>query len=152
MSLDVAGIVAAVESHAEATGVFERVVTTEPKAAPGKGMSVAIWAQDVGPVNAASGLAAVSVRVTLMVRVLKPMLSQPYGQIDPDILTAVDTLMSAYAGDFNLGGTVRNVDLLGQHGTAMAGRAGYLTIDKQTFRIMDITLPLIINDLWNEVP
>jgi hypothetical protein len=133
--------------------MFERVVTTEPKSAPGNGLSVAVWVQELGPVGAASGLNAVSVRLVLMIRVLKPMLSQPYGQIDPDILTAVDTLMAAYAGSFQLGGgIVRNIDLLGQHGVPMAARAGYVTIDKAMFRIMDITLPMIVNDLWNETP
>lgn len=152
MTLNVAGIVAAVESQVSATGAFERVVTTEPKAAPGKGLTAAIWFSDVGPVNAASGLDAVSVRLTLIVRILKPMLSQPYGQIDPDMMTATDTLMSAYSGAFTLGGLIRNIDLLGQHGTALAARSGYVTIDNQMYRIVDITVPMIISDLWNEVP
>ena len=152
MTLDVAGIVAAVQSHAEATGLFELTVTTEPKSAPGKGLTAAIWFAGIGPVSAAAGLAAVAVRVTLMVRVLKPMLSQPYGQIDPDMMTATDTLLAAYCGAFTLGGQVRNIDLLGQHGVALEAKSGYVTIDRQMFRIVDITVPLIINDLWTETP
>jgi hypothetical protein len=152
VTLDVAGIVAAVESHAEQLGVFERVITSEPKSAPGNGLSAAIWASLIGPVPAASGLDVVTVRLELMVRILKPMLSQPYGQIDPDILAASDGLMGAYCGSFTLGGEVRDVDLFGAHGPGLSGRAGYITIDKTMFRVMDITLPLIINDLWTEAP
>lgn len=151
MALDVAGLFAAVESHASTLGVFERVNTSEPKSPPGKGLSCAIWVAAVTPVAAASGLDSVSTLVLMMLRILKPMLQQPYGQIDPDLLTATDVVMAAYSGSFTLDGHVRNVDLLGAHGMPMAGRSGYVTIDKQMFRIMDISLPLIINDLWNEV-
>lgn len=151
MALDVVGIVAAVESHALSLGVFERVLTSEPKNAPGNGASCAIWLEQIGPIAAASGLISVSTRLVMTARVLKPFLEQPYGQIDTDMLTAVDALMRAYSGGFTLGGLVRNVDLLGQHGVALAGKAGYVQIDKSVFRIMDITLPLIINDLWDEV-
>lgn len=152
MSLDVTGILAAVQSHAQQLGVFEQVITNEPKNAPGNGLTCAIWVQRMGTVAAASGLASVSGRVALMVRVLKPMLALPYGQIDPDILTAADALMAAYAGAFTLEGHVRDVDLLGQHGIGLDAQAGYVTIDKKLFRLMDVTLPLIINDLWTETP
>lgn len=151
MVLDAVGIVAAVESHAESLGVFERVVTSEPKNAPGNGVSCAIWLDQIGPVSGASGLASMSSRLVLMVRVMKPFLSQPYGQIDTDMLTAVDALMRSYSTGFTLGGLVRNVDLFGQFGIALAGRAGYVGIDKSMFRIVDVTLPLVINDLWDEV-
>ena len=152
MALGVAGIIASVESHAEQLGIFERVNTSEAKSPPGKGLSCAIWADQISPDVGGSGLAVVAVRVTLIVRIYKPMLSQPYGDIDKDILTAVDTLMAAYSGAFTLEGQLKAIDLLGQAGTTMSARAGYVTIDKQMFRTVDITLPLLTSDLWNEVP
>ena len=151
MSIDIAGIVAAVQSHAQAAGSIETVVTSEPKSAPGTGISAAIWVSDISPAGPASGLAAMSVVLTLMVRVMKPMVSQPYGQIDSDLLEAVDELMTAYAGAFTLGGEVRNVDLFGMYGSAMAAKAGYLQLDKGLLRVMDITLPLVLDDVWAEV-
>ena len=151
MALNVAGIIASIESHAEQLGIFERVNTNEPKNAPGKGLSCAIWVDQMSPDVGGSGLAIVAVRLTLTVRILKPMLALPYGQIDPDILTATDTLMAAYAGAFTLEGQVKAVDLLGQGGAPLSARAGYVTIEKQMFRIMDITLPLLTNDQWTEV-
>lgn len=152
MSLDVAGIVAAVESQARSIGGIEDVVTVEPKSAPGDGVYAAIWLSDMSPVPGGSGLGAVSVVLVLTVRVMKRMLSLPYGQIDPDLLGVTDSLMRAYAGAFTLGGEVRDVDLFGMYGTKMAARAGYLTLDKAMFRVVDISLPLIINDLWSEAP
>lgn len=152
MSLNVTGILASIESHAETLGLFERVNLAEPKNAPGKGLSCAIWADQISPDVGGSGLAIVAVRLTFMVRILKPMLALPYGQIDTDILVAADALMSAYSGAFTLEGQVKAVDLLGQGGAPLSARAGYVTIEKQMYRIMDITLPLLTNDQWTEVP
>lgn len=151
MALDVAGVLASVQSHAASLGLFERVNTSEPKNAPGNGLTCAIWAQRMGP-TVGSGLASVSVRLILMVRILKPALTQPYEQIDPDILTAADGLLAAYCGNFTLEGKVKSVDIFGEAGTGLDAQAGYVTIDKTLFRLMDITLPLLTNDLWAEVP
>jgi hypothetical protein len=151
MSLDIVGIIGAVESHAASIDGIERVVTNEPKNAPGDGISCAIWVSDIEPLGVASGLDKVSVLLSLTVRLMKPLLSQPYGQIDPDLLATADRLMRAYAGDFTLGGEVRNVDLLGMYGSKMAAHTAYMTLAKGSYRIVDITLPLVINDLWDEV-
>jgi hypothetical protein len=132
-------------------GLFERVNTSEPKNAPGNGLTAAVWLQMVSPVAAASGLAATSARVEFMLRIYSNMLQEPQDAIDPEILSAVDVLMGAYSGDFDLGGTVRNVDLLGAHGVGLSAVAGYLSVDNKMFRVVDVTLPLIVNDVWEQV-
>ena len=71
--------------------------------------------------------------------------------IDPEIMNAVDVLFAAYSGDFDLGGTVRNVDLEGATGPGLSAQAGYLNQDGKLMRIMDITLPVIVSDLWTQV-
>jgi len=90
MTLGAAGIVAAVASHAKATGHFERVLAHEPKSAPGNGLTCAIWWQDLRPVAAASGLQATSVRLELQVRAYQNMLAEPQDDIDTDLLEAID--------------------------------------------------------------
>jgi hypothetical protein len=65
---------------------------------------------------------------------------------------AVNGLMNAYCGDFELGGTVANVDLLGAHGRG-AGRGLRL----HALRLDDVPgghahHPLILNDVWTEAP
>jgi hypothetical protein len=149
--VDTAGIVAAVTSHAQTLGKFEVVAFHEPKGAPGSGLSLAIIASDGGTVPAASGLASSSSRVALTARIFKPLLGQPGDDTDTDLLQAMDALFGAYAGVFTLGGLVRNVDLLGAHGAGLSWRAGYVRIDEVTFRIIDINLPMILNDQWDEV-
>jgi len=152
MALGASAILSAVESHALALGHFDRVNRHEPKSAPGNGVSAAIWVQNLRPVAAASGLAATSARLELSVRVYLNMLQEPQDAIDTNIMTAVDALMAAYSSDFDLGGLVRNVDLLGAHGDPLQADAGYLEQDRKLYRVVVITLPLIVSDLWAQAP
>jgi len=152
MSLNTKAIIQAAESHAAALGHFERVNRHEPKNAPGNGLTAAIWVQRVAPLARASGLAATSALLTLNVRIYTSMLAEPQDDIDPAAVDAVDALMNAYNGDFTLGGLVRNVDLLGQYSSGLDAQAGYLEQDRKLFRVMTIALPLVVNDVWTQVP
>src|SRR5690349_21618704 len=127
MSLDFRGVLTAVADHAAASGLFSRVNKHEPKSAPSGKLIAAIWVQFIGP--AESGLASTSVRLVLTVRIYTPMISDPPDAIDPAIMRAVDVLMTAYSGDFTLGGLVRNVDLLGRGGVPLSANAAYLNQD-----------------------
>jgi hypothetical protein len=149
MSLNTAATLDAIASHAMATGRFDRVNTHEPKNAPGNGLSVAIWVDSITPTQ--SGLAATTARVVYNVRVYTSMLSEPQDAIDPNLIEAADVLLEAYSGDFSLGGNVRNVDLLGASGPPLSAQAGYLSQDNKVYRVMTITLPLILNDAWTQV-
>jgi hypothetical protein len=148
MTLQVDSILSAVVSHGTASGYLERVNTHEPKAAPGNGISAAVWVQNIGPARGASGLASTTSLLVLNVRLFQNMLSEPQDMIDPDLMRALDALMAAYSGDFTLGGLVRDVDLLGQFGQGLSAEAGYINQDNKLFRVVTITLPLIVNDLW----
>ena len=154
MSFDSAAVLSLfdqLKSHALRLGVFDRVATHEPKNAPGNGLSCSIWVESIDPLPDASSLIATSGRVAFHVRIYSNMLQEPQDDIDPQILIAVTTLMGEYSQNFTLGGTVRNVDLLGAHGEALRAQAGYLDISKHMHRVMVITLPIIINDLWTQV-
>ena len=137
-----------VQSHAMALGIFDAVNTYEPKSAPPV-LACAIWVDTIEPVTS-SGLASTSGKVVLNVRLYGSMLQRPYGEIDPKAVKAVNTLIAAYSGDFDFGQTVRNVDLLGQHGHRLMAKAGYIPIDGKLYRVMTVTLPVIINDMWDQ--
>lgn len=151
MSLDTAGIFSAVTSHAAGLGKFDRVNRHEPKSAPGSGVSAHIIVNRLDPAQRRSGLSSTTVRLELLVVIYQNMLKEPQDSIDPSVLSAVDALMAAYSGDFALGGKAANVDLLGAHGAPLSAQAGYVDIDKFKYRAMTVTLPLIINDLWEQV-
>jgi hypothetical protein len=150
MSLDASGILDAVVSHAAASGYLDRVNTHEPKSAPGNGLSAAVWVQNLGPAVGASGLQSTSGLLTVWLRVYSNMIQEPQDSIDPNVLIAVDALMAAYSGDFQLGGKVRNIDLLGQASDGLSAQAGYLEQDHKMYRVMTISIPMIINDIWEQ--
>ena len=151
MALDIRTILDAVESHALASGYFVAVNGHEPKSAPTTGITAAVWVEQIGPARGGSNLNSTSARLALFVRLYSSMMQQPTDAIDPDLMTALDALMGAYSGDFTLGGLVRQVDLRGAYGDGLSARAGYLDEGDAEYRVMTITLPLIVNNLWAQV-
>jgi hypothetical protein len=149
MTLAIDAIIDAVASHASATGWFDRFNGHEPKNAPGNGLTGAVWLEGVRPV-ASSGLASSSALLVLNVRLYTSMLQEPQDRIDPTMVKALSDLYAAYAGDYTLGGLVRHVDLRGADGIPLSAKAGYLNQDQRMFRIITITLPVVVNDAWDE--
>ncbi|MDH6116911.1 hypothetical protein ABH930_000330 [Kitasatospora sp. GAS204A] len=150
MAINITGILDALQSHALSTGLFDQVSGHEPKNPPGNGLVCAFWSQAIGPVQAASGLAITTGRLEFNARLYSSFVQQPEDAIDPNLIAAVDTLLTAYSGDFELGGNVRNIDLLGQTGTPLSAQAGYLNQGGKTYRVFTIVLPAIVNDLWGQ--
>lgn len=152
MAFNQAAIIAlfdALESHAQSLGIFERVNGHEPLSAPGLGLSYSIWLGGIAPVRS-SGLAATSARVEVSGRVWAPHRQKPPDDIDPGLLTATVTLLGAYSGDLDLGATVRAIDLLGAEGTALSAQAGYVEVEGNGYRVTDLTIPVIVNDVWTQ--
>lgn len=144
-------ILYAVQRDASKSGYFDKVNLHEPKRKPGTGLTAAIWVQSIDPIALASGLASTSARIVFMLRIYSNMLKEPQDAIDPQVMKAVSNLMRRYHDDFDFDGVIRNVDLLGSFGIALSAQAGYLEIDGANFRIMDILIPCIVNDVWPQV-
>lgn len=137
-------------SNALQLGIFDKVNTHEPKAAPGHGLTAAIWSDGIRPVPQASGLNQTSAVSVFSFRIYQNMTMEPQDLIDTYIVEAVDTLFAQLTGDFTLNGEARNIDLLGETGNGLGAQAGYINQDGRIFRVMDITIPIIINDAWSQ--
>lgn len=151
MSFDAAAAKAifdALASHAEKLAIFARVNRHEPENAPGNRLSCAIILGGIAAEPAASGLGAVSGRITFVVHIWSAMMTRPLDGIDPEVLGAVSVLLGEYSGAFSLDGAggTRNVDLMG-----LRAQAAYLLQEGKEFRTVQITVPVIVNDLWAEV-
>lgn len=151
MSIGITDLLDAVVSKVASSGYFASVNAHEPKNAPGNGLSASVWIQDLSPVRA-SGLNSTSGRIEFSIRLYTNMLKDPQDDIDENLVTALDDLMSMFSGDFDLGlSNVRYVDLLGANGTPLSAKAGYIQQDSKNYRVMTITLPVIVNDIWEQV-
>jgi hypothetical protein len=140
-------------SHAYASGFFDRVTGHEPKSKPGRGLSCAVWIDRIEPARSRSALTSTAARVVFNVRVYTNMMQQPQDEIDPSVMDAVDYLFEAYTGDFELGGSNRFIDVLGMtQGHALDSQSGYINIDNMTYRVMTISVPVIVNDAWTQAP
>lgn len=153
MSLNIRTLRDALQSHALASGWFDAVNGEEPKSPPGQGLSCAVWPQRLRPAVGASGLDSTSVRLAFTVRLYMGFSREPGGDIDPYMIDACDDLMGRYSAAFTLGGLVKEIDLLGAKGDPLGFDAGHLRTESGAeFRVIDITVPLIVNDLWEQTP
>lgn len=149
--IELGDLLVSLESHAAASGHFERVNRHEPKSAPGNGVYAAIWL-DAGRPCRSSGLASTSYLIVANIRVGLGMLVEPQDEIDENVYAAVDALMSAYNADFTLDGQIRSVDVLGAEGQPLSFQAGYLAQDSKHYRIIVLKVPMIVNDAFTQTP
>jgi hypothetical protein len=142
-------ILKAVVTHAKKLGVFDSVSPWELTSgiALGGTLHLGVWGGPIRPVTPSSGLASLSWRVQIDTRIYTDARAKPLERVEPRIYHATSVFLSSLAGDFQVGGGVRNIDFFGQTGDGMAGTPGYATIDNKQYRIMDIAIPLIINDV-----
>jgi hypothetical protein len=148
--MQTSAILDAVVSHAQTTGHFENVNQYEAKSAPGRGIHCGVWSESAVALRNGSGLDSTSVRAIFTVQVLCSVDRDPQDDIDVDITNAVDALMTNYNGDFTLDGLIRNIDVFGQYGTPLGWVMGHTNISGKPFRVAAITLPLIIDDAWEQ--
>lgn len=135
-------------SHALTLGLFEVVNTSEPKSAPGWGLSYFLWLDTLDPVPERSGLASTSVAMVWMGRIMGSAFAEPIDQVDPNMARAGATLIGEYHGNYSLGGKVAAVDLLGMSTHRLNGQAGFININNRFFRVMTITIPMLVDDVW----
>lgn len=141
-----------IERFLKKSGVVGNANVGEPKSAPvaSKKIQAAFWPQSIRSIGLASGVNSTTAHVLFIIRLYSNFKSVPEDKIDPDLMRAASNIMRQFSDNFDFDGTIRNVDLLGHHGDPLSCEAGYLEVDKKHYRIMDIRLPLIVNDVWTQ--
>lgn len=135
---------------AQASGYFESVNGAAPENRVTSGLHCAVEFAELAPARGESGLDATTVRMVWTMGVFTPLDGKDQEDIDPDALDAVDDLFATLSGGFELGGSARNIDLLGKSGVALSVKAGYVTVGGQKCRALMIVIPMIINDVWGQ--
>lgn len=152
MGLNTGAYLDAAESAFARLGVFERINMHEPENAPATGITASLWLGPIRPLAPRSGLDVTSVLVVLYARLQTSLIQQPQNGVDRQLAQAVDAVINAITGDFDLGGAVDEVDLFGRYGVPMQANPGYLRQDDgPVYRVMQIDIPMVINDVWTQV-
>lgn len=149
MSLDINGILDVIVTHAQNTGYFEVVLEHQSKQSPTNGLTAGVWVERIDPVKS-SGLASTSIRLELEMQLFSSTYMEPYDDIDSRLTEAVDTLFTAYIGDFSLGAEARHIDIFGAYGQGLGVRAGYINLDGKELRVFQIRIPIIVDDVWTQ--
>jgi hypothetical protein len=149
VSLDIQSILDNVASHAMTTGHFDAVLGYVSKQSPTNGITAAIYVERIAPIRS-SGLANTSVRLELEMQIYSSTYMEPYDGIDANLVRATDAMFTNLIGDFDLGSEARHVDVFGAHGRGLDVRSGYLNLDGKEFRVFQIIIPIIVDDVFEQ--
>jgi hypothetical protein len=152
MSVDVEGTITRLVNHAKMLGAFEVARATEFKSAPPNALCFALWVQRLGSSPVGSGLSSTNAALQVTARIYFPMTHKPEAEIEGKVFGAAGGYLGRINGDYTLGGTVRNVDILGEVGDVLAWQGGYLAIDNKVSRIADLNMNVIFNNSWEQAP
>lgn len=135
---------------ASASGYFDRTQAYEPKSNPGTGLTFATWLANIKPIPLHSGLDATSARTMIMCRIYLPMLTDPQDTIDTRLGVAGAYVMTELSADFLGPDQSTSIDLLGAYGEALECGLGYVPLDNAHYRIVDIPVPFISPDVFDQ--
>lgn len=151
MSLDSKALLSALTSHAKRLKIFDRVIGYDPKNVPGDGLTCCVFAEML-TARPSTGLNRSAALMVWVIRVMLPISARQLDDTEPAVVDAADKVVRSLMGAFTLGGLVRNVDIRGQAGTPLRVDFGYVEITGTVYRFAEIITPLIVNDVWTEVP
>lgn len=139
----------ALQSYAQKLNLFQAVVTSEPENAPGNRLYCSIVLDDpcITCDGSRSGLNSVTGTISFLVNIWSAANQRPLESIDPEVLAVAGSFIGALAGGFTLGGTIRNIDLF-----AVRARPAWADFQGKQYRVMQVNVPAVINDLWTEEP
>ena len=145
MAFDASNTLDAVAGHLLASGYLRDVMIGEPKSPPsGDQLTASVFLNSISVAEVTLGSTIES--HVLMLRIFRNMLAEPTETMEKEFAKAVSSILSDIIGEFDLGGSVRSIDVAGIYGPSIAVSYGYLDLGGTMFRIADITLPLIVDD------
>lgn len=145
MSLfDVSGSLSFVNSIVSSSGLGATQIG-EPKSPPaGNGLSFAVM---LGPSRVAELTMSGTIEQHLVtLRVYRNMLAEPVKDAEMQVAVGAQKILLLLYKALSLDGEVRSLDVGGIYGQSVGIRPGYITIDSTIFRVMDVALPLIVDN------
>lgn len=144
MPFNVKSTLEKVQSYLQASGHVVRAQISEPKQPPGERIMAAVY---MGTVSVAQLTLQTTIELHVVrVRLYMNMLREAGDEIEFGLAQALSEISADLLGDYDLGATVRNVDVGGIYGTPLSATWGYVDVGGTMYRVVDITLPLIVDD------
>lgn len=145
-----------ITDYVSQTGLFDSVQKFELDGNPGQFVAAVFPAPlALEPVEGLSGVNITSLRVTFIIRLYLAVSQQTPDVIDPKMMHATATIMQKFNGGFTFGESIYGVDVLGEQGVRLSSNCGYMKVGSTDpsalYRIMDITVPLLLANIWPQV-
>lgn len=151
MPFDVTASMRALESHLLSSGRFVHVQVGEPKAVVDSDGFVAALMMDHAQIVSLTMSTTIELHV-VTIRIYKNMLAEPQDQWEIDGAKIYSEVSDLLYADFTLGGQVRNIDFGGEHGSTYQAIWAYGDIGGPIFRVVDITVPLVVDGATTLAP
>ncbi|MCR4340906.1 MAG: hypothetical protein NUW01_13585 [Gemmatimonadaceae bacterium] len=138
----------AIQSYLAASGHVKLARIGEPKSPP-ESVTAAVYMSSVA-------VAELTLATTIESQVVTIRLYR--GAFDDaeaaelELAQVVSNISRDLLGEFDLGGTIRNVDAGGQYGTGLSARWGYVDVGGTMYRVADMTVPLVVDDSASLAP
>tara|TARA_R110000744_G_scaffold158398_1_gene274372 strand:- start:157 stop:612 length:456 start_codon:yes stop_codon:yes gene_type:complete len=145
MAFDASNTLDSIAGHLLASGYLQSVLIGEPKSPPsGNQFAACVFLNSINVAQLTLGTTIESHVLTL--RIYRNMLAEPTETMEKELAKMVSSVLADLIGEFDLGNSIRSIDVGGQYGAGVSVNYGYLDLGGTMFRIADITLPLIVDD------
>lgn len=155
-NVDAGAIIAAVKGRLMAIGIFDTVNGHEPVSSPGLGQHASVYLGPIRPTDR-SGLSSTSLVMLIMVRIWISAQAQDRDDTEIKLASATSASYGALIAGFQLADatgvpTACAIDIRGMAGTRMESVPGYANFDGTEYRVQTITVPVLVENVWDEAP
>ena len=134
----------AISSYIQASGYVQKSTIGEPESPPTERLAASVY---MGNTAIVSLTLNTTIEVhTVIVRFYMDMLREPTEQIEFKLAEVVSGIFNDLLGEYDLGATIRNIDAAGSHGTSLGAVWGYTDVGGKMFRVVDLSIPLLVDD------
>lgn len=142
MAFDITTTINLVVSFLQKRGEYSFVQIGEPKSPPRGDLAASVFVSDASVVG-------VTLQTTieiheLTIRLYRNMMEEPEEDNELRISQAVTGIVSDLLGDYDLGASVRNI-AVGEYGRTISATYGYLDVGGTMYRMVDISVPLVVD-------
>lgn len=146
MAFSIKATIQELASHASASGFFQDVLIGEPKSPPtAVKPTLSLFIQSANVVNIYLDGSTQEVH-TIMARIYRDMLQEPIDQIEYELADAAASYVEDILEEFDQRGSIREIDAAGQYGSALSQTWGHVFISNQGYRVVDISIPCVVDD------